>query len=515
VVEQLRVRELCKEFPGVRAVDHVSLTLHRNDVLGLVGENGAGKSTLLKLLVGVYGADRGEIILAGKPIRPNGPLEAAKLGLYMVFQELSLVPNLRVYENLLLGKEAKYVKFGMLDVDRMKDDARGVIDKYNLKMNPDFLTADLTLPERFLLETARAIESALSSGTKPLGGPVVIFDEVTAALGGPEVEQLFKQVQRLKQTASVIFVSHRLPEVIEICDKICVMKDGNVVTVVDQRETKVSESRLHELMVGRSRDTEFYKEDDQKPYLGEIALAVQNLTSSTHAREKFYDVTYDLHRGEILGIGGVIGSGKSDLGRAIVGALRADRGCVEVKGKSVVPDSTSQMIGLGVCYLPGDKKSEGIIQDLSVAWNMTLPSLSKISYSKFPILDVGRERSLTNQYFEKLSIRAPSIKTPCRFMSGGNQQKVVIAKWLLKDFDVIVVDNPTRGVDVGAKEEIYGLLRELAEQGSAVILITDDLLELIGLSSRIIAMKDGRITRIMEASPHEKPTEKEVVACML
>lgn len=499
---------LSKRFGETRALDKVDFEVKRNEILGIVGENGSGKSTLMKCLVGVYKPDVGHIHLNGQTVSPKNLLEAGKMGVYMCFQQSTMIPNLHVYENLFFGLEDRFTKFGTLQIGRMISECRKEINALGIDIDPAALVSDLELSKGYMVEITRALSTCDNCET-----PIIILDEATAALSKHEIGYLFEKMSKLKDRASFIFISHRLLEVIDISDRICIMKDGKIVTVLDQNKKKITEPELHGFMVGRARDADFYKENKQLPH-GDVILSVKGLTR----KGAFHDVSFDLHRGEILGIGGVIGSGKSELGKAIGGALRVDGGCLMIDGRKVVPERTAQMMGLGVSYLPRDRKLEGLVEGFSVRWNMTLPSLWNFVIEKLRrlgLLNLAKEGKTVKEYIEKLSIATPGPDAMVFNLSGGNQQKVVLAKWLIRNFKVLVADNVTTGVDVGVKQQIYEILRSVAAEGGSIILITDDLLELIGLSSNIYIMKDGMLLNKIESPPEKKPTEKEVVAYMV
>ena len=508
----LEVQDVSKAFPGVRALDRVSLDLRRHEILGLVGENGAGKSTLVKILAGVYDADSGEILLRQKQISPKTVKEAGEYGIAMVFQEQSLLPNLSVQENIFLGNEEPFLRFGVINWRKMAAAARAELAKVGVSVHPEAYTADLTFAERQMVEIAKAM--ALEERVRQ--EPILILDEPTSVFQKEEVELFFEKLRLLRQRTSIIFISHRLEEVLEITDRVAVLKDGrNVavvkdgrnVTILDTNDTSVSE--LHGLMVGRERREEYYREAEQVDYEDEVILSVRNLSEEG----AFYDVSFDLHRGEVLGICGVVGSGREPLSRCLFGAGRLDSGQITIGGQTVVLSSPTKAIEEGIGYVPMDRRAEGLILYLSVAPNITLASLEKVIQRGF--LNYGLEAEVAQSWIKRLNIKTPSHRALCLNLSGGNQQKVVLAKWLASQVNVLVLDHPTRGLDVGAKEEVYQLIRQLARQGIAIILLSDTLEETIGLSNTLLAMKDGRIQQRFEAPVGNKPKQISIIQHMM
>ena len=509
-VKMLEIRDLSKQFSGTWALTGASINVYENEIVGLVGENGAGKSTLLNVLSGVVSADSGEVLLHGKPVAPRNYHEATLLGIFRVYQEQALVPNIPVYENLFLSHEERFERFGIINRRKMAQAAREMLSAVGKQIGVDFdprrLTGDYSFSERQVIEIVKACSLADLLDIKT---PLILLDEPTTALSSEEILFLISLVRQLRERAAFVFVSHRLTEVLNLSDRVYVLKDGTIVKEVDSIDT--TESDLHELMVGRKRDEQYYKEDEQSGKFGEEVLRVEEL--SKHSL--FSDVNVSVKSGEIVAIGGVLGSGKSEVGRVIMGAMAPDTGEIFISGKQINHMNIADRIKAGVGYVPQERHHEGLMLYQSVASNIMLPSVISMKRYGLPLLDMAAEKNLSNQAVKAFNIKTPSIGTLGFSLSGGNQQKVVLARWLARRAKVLVLDNPTRGVDAGAKEEIYSLLRQFCREGVAILLITDDILELIGLSDRVLIMKDGRITGEVVSQPEHKPTEKELVAFMV
>jgi ribose transport system ATP-binding protein len=493
-----------KFYPGARALYRASVDVYPGEVVGLVGENGAGKTTLFNVMSGVNRPDEGEIRLDGEAIQIHSTHAAMQRGIFRVFQEQGLIGALTVYENLCLGMEERFSVGNVLRKGAMRRHAREALGVLGLSFDVDQVANRLSFSTRQLIEVTRVVAMSRLLNIKY---PVALLDEPTAALSGKDLEMFFELVRKLEQDfeASVIFVSHRLDEVLKLSDRVYVMKDGEVVGEV---KPTVEERELHRLMVGRDRSADFYCEHAQcaEDALGEVALQVSSLSGAG-----FEDVSFSVREGEILGIGGLLASGKTELGKAVFGAVPSG-GTVMVEGKKLsgkVTHSISENIG----YIPIDRHREGILLGMSVTANIGLAAIHRLSPNG--LLRPGPERKVAKQWVDKLGIKVRNIDQQCNSLSGGNQQKVVIAKWLASGLKVLIADNPTRGVDAGAKEEIYKLLRELTSENVALLMITDDLVELIGLSNRILIMKDGKITGELESPIDNKPAEHLVVSLMV
>lgn len=499
----LEVKEISKGFPGVQALKDVSIELRRHEVLGLVGENGAGKSTLLKILVGLYVADSGDIILRGKKISPRDIKEAGDYGIGMVFQEQSLLPNLTVAENIFLGNEEPFMRFGVINGNKMQEAARGQLAKVHSNIDPATYTADLDFAERQMVELAKV----MTIEERTHHEPIILLDEPTSVLDQEEIDILFERIRLLKKRASIVFVSHRLDEVLAVSDRIYVMKDSKVVTALDAKVAEVRQ--LHQLMVGRGLQAEYYRESKQRSHSPEVVLRVENLS-----RAGFYQgVSFELHRGEILGICGVIGSGREEVCRTLFGLMQPDAGEIYLDGRSRNLRNPSDAVAAGVGYVPQERRTEGLILFLGVAPNITLSSLERIIQAG--LINYKKEWQTANTWIKKLTIKTPSLYALCLNLSGGNQQKVVLARSLAANVKILILDHPTRGLDVGAKEEVYELIRELSNQGMAILLTADTLEEAIGLSHSVLVMKDGKVTKKFEAPPGKKPQQVELIECMV
>jgi ribose transport system ATP-binding protein len=503
----LEAEGISKRFHVVQALQDVALHLQEHEVLGLVGENGSGKSTLLSVLSGVVRPNAGEIRVRGKPIAPRNYHDANAVGIFRIYQEQALLANLSVAENLYIGHESFFSRLGFLNRRAMIDRARRELEILDVGVDPTARLATLDMHTRELVEIVRAVATA---SLLQIDTPILLLDEPTATLTAEQVDKLFDLIRIMRERASFVFVSHRLSEVLDLSDRAYVLKDGVMIGEVSPRT--ISDSQLHQLMVGRVKEREYYHEDKQQDTVGPTVFRVEHLSAPPF----FADVSFDLRKCEILGIGGLIGSGKSELGRALIGDLRASEGAVSLNGSAIHRLPLRTRISLGGGYVPLERHVEGILLYQSLATNISLPVLSSVVGRIPAILSPAREGALARSAMNRFAIAAPSERSLVVAMSGGNQQKTVIAKWLATNArSVLIMDNPTRGVDAGAKYEIYGLLRQLVAEGLAIILITDDLLELIGLSNRIVILRDGAVVSEIDAPAHRKPSEHDVIAHMV
>ena len=503
----LEVRNLCKSYPGVQALNDVSLYADKGQVVGLVGENGAGKSTILNLICGTQAADSGEVFVGGNKVGFGSYHEANLGGVFRIFQELALVPNIAVYENLFLSHEAHFSRYQLVSHKRRIDRARELLAEFgHSHIDPTKSTDAYDFSSRQVLEIIKAFALAEVLGIET---PIILLDEPTAGLAGEEIDFLKAMVQELKHRAVMVFVSHRLTEVLEWSDRIYVLKDGQVAAEIND-VAHLSEGDLHKAMVGRVREEQFYREQRQRTELGEPVLQVSGLTSAPY----FQDVSFTVSEGEILGFAGVLGSGKSHIGRAIFGAANVSDGEVILRGETIKHPTIDQMTKRGVGWVPPDRHDEGLFLSFSVCWNISFARLACPAKSS-SFLHLGFEQKQAREFVARMRVKTPSIWTQVDSLSGGNQQKVVLARWLALGVNCLILDNPTRGVDAGAKEEIYDLIRELTDRGVAIVLISDDLLELIGLSNRVIVMKDGLLVSENATPPDNKPTEAEQVQAMV
>jgi len=499
----LELKKVEKSFPGVRALKGVDFSIADGEIVGLVGENGAGKSTLMKLLYGQFPHDSGEILINGKAVRFDNPRSATDLGIGMVFQEQSLIGNLSVMENIFLGHERGFARGGIIGWRAMAAAARKQLAKVKLDIDPKARTETLSFAQRQLVELAKVL--TLEERVK--GHLVILLDEPTSVLSRTEVELLFSLVRELRSRASFVFVSHRLDEVLEISDRVYVMKDGEVVDVVKSSEAAV-ESIQHK-MVGRLIKTEFYRESKQLPFdQHNTLLQARGLSLRGH----YEDISFGLHAGEVLAIVGTDGSGREEVMRSVFGLECPTSGLLEVGGEKVTEHTPAEGVRRRIGYVPRERKFEGIVPGMNIFENMTLCNISALSGNGF--LHIQEERSLATEWIKKLSIKTPSEFTDCGNLSGGNQQKVVLAKWRSAGSKVILLDHPTRGLDIGAKEDVYDMVREMCADGCGVLLIADTLEEAIGLAHTIIVIKDGRIQKTFDCA-QGKPTLFDLVHYMV
>lgn len=500
----LRVEGVSKAFPGLKALDNVSIEIRPHEVVGLIGENGAGKSTLLKILAGLYAPDSGRIALRDKDVRLKSVADAADKGIGMVFQEQSLLPNITVAENIMLGHEGEAQRFGIYDWPKLFSLAGAQLAKVGSKIDPSAQTDSLSFGERQVVELAKVL--AIEERTRH--EPIILFDEPTSVLEAEEVEIVLQQIRRLRERASVVFISHRLDEVLKVADRVYVMTGGRCVA--ERTRDACDAAELQQLMLGRELSSEYGRRvQGQSALVDDVRLRVAGLSSG----HDFKDVSFDVRRGEILGIAGVGGSGREEVCRAIFGAHAFDSGTIALDGKPVNFSDPSQAVTAGIGYLPSERRIEGVVGGMSVRENMTLAHLRAIM--RGPVIDTGKEKQLANRWIERLSIKTRSTETQVGLLSGGNQQKVALTKWLIADNPrVFILDHPMRGLDVGAKAEIFGLIRDLAKAGIAIILIADTLDELIALSDTILVMRDGAITGRFDARD-TPPTQLQILEQMI
>jgi ribose transport system ATP-binding protein len=502
----LQLRGIVKRFPGVVALQGIDLEVRPHEILGLVGENGAGKSTLMKILVGLERPDEGKILLRGRPVVLDGPEAAIRHGMGMVFQEGCMIPNLSVLDNLFLCHEDGFSRFGLLSPRAMAERARQQLAVVGLTdLDPRRQMGELSAARKQMVEVARLLWLSELYGVE---NPILILDEPTTVLQEGEVRILFSLLTRLKERASIIFISHRLEEVVQHSDRVYVLKDGEHVGTLERPAPDVPAAEVPgvvRLMVGHELSAEHYRESMQTEPGQEVVLRARGLAKAG----AFRDFSLDLHAGEIVGLVGLLGSGKEEVCRCLMGAERPDAGSIEVRGRPVRFASPKDAIAVGVGCVPIDRRSEGLATTLDVADNLNLLVLRRLLVG--PFLDPRRERESAERWVRECLIKTPSLRTPCANLSGGNQQKLVIAKWLAAQVQVLILDHPTRGIDVGAKDEIYARIRSLAASGMSLLIMCDTLEEDIGLSSRLVVMKDGAIVRELACAPRRKPSPVEVV----
>jgi ribose transport system ATP-binding protein len=496
----LRLEGVTKKFGAALALDNVSIDVFPNEVIGLVGENGAGKSTLLKALAGIHPVDTGRIVVNGREQVLRSPTDARRAGIGMVFQEQSLVSSLTVAENVYLGHEGESVRHGIYRWGNLRARSAAQLRKIESQVSPAAITERLPFGARQMVEVAKAL--TVEANTE--GPPVLLLDEPTSVLEAREIEVLFAQIERLRTIGSVIFVSHRLEEVLAVSDRIYVMRDG--ACVAERRPENCTHKELFELMVGQEMSEEYYGEASQSPHSDQVVLSARSLS----LEGAFQEVDLELRAGEVLGLAGVQGSGRDELCRTLFGAEAPSSGTIELAGRAVTFASPAEAVSRGMGYIPAERKTEGIVAELSIADNISL------SYNagarRGPFLDRGAERRVANEWIQRLNIKANSADSLLSELSGGNQQKVALAKWLNRPhLSVLLLDHPTRGLDLGAKRDVYRLIRELAARGVAVLFLGDSLEETIAMSHNVIAMRDGRVTGIFPAPPGAKPSQVDIV----
>ncbi|MPQ33250.1 sugar ABC transporter ATP-binding protein [Clostridium estertheticum] len=472
----LEMKGISKCFPGVKALDNINLSLYKGEVLALLGENGAGKSTLIKILGGVYQKDDGKVVIQGSEVDIKNVKEAEKLGISIIHQELSVIPNLTVAENLFLGNEKINKVTKKLDKKTMNTMCKDYLKQIGSNVDPEEYVKNISIGEMQMLEIVKAISK---------NSNIIVMDEPTSALTDTETEKLFKVVEMLKsRNIAIIYISHRLDEIFAICDRINILRDGKYVGEVKVND--VSKDDLITMMVGRKMEEQYpYKEPTNvTPILKLNDVCLEGILKS---------INLEVRAGEILGMSGLMGSGRSEVAKVIFGEYKRTSGSIEMNGKQVNINCPKDAINSGIAYLSEDRKKEGLILPLSVKQNMTLASLDKFEKKMFCISKAD-EKNVVDEYIKKLAIKTPTQDQLIKNLSGGNQQKVIIAKWLIQSPKVLIIDEPTRGIDVGAKKEIYDVLNQLKAEGKAVIMISSDMSEVLGISDRIVVMHEGKIT---------------------
>lgn len=463
-----------KSFPGVKALDGVSFELRSHEVMALLGENGAGKSTLMKILSGVYMRDSGEVEIFGETIQELNPKKAQELGIAIIHQELNMCSHLTVTENIFLGREKH--KGIILSDKEMENMTKDVLDRLNIKLDPNTIVGDLSVSKQQMVEIAKAIST---------NAKIIIMDEPTSALTSKEIDDLFKIIIKLKNEGhGIVYISHRLEELQHIVDRVTIMRDGKFILVDDFNNLSMSEIIAN--MVGREIKEKFPRVECE---VGEKILEIKNLNCGKLVR----DVSFSLYEGEIVGIAGLMGAGRTETTRAIFGVDKKTSGDIYLKGKKVVINKPIDAIKEGIVLAPEDRKKDGLCTKLSIRENIALPNLD-ILCNKISKVDNEKEEAMINKAIEDLKIKLSSAETNAGSLSGGNQQKVVVGKWLARDSKVVIFDEPTRGIDVAAKVEIYNLMNTLKEIGVGVLFVSSEMPEVMGISDRILVMCDGRIT---------------------
>lgn len=471
----LRMEGISKAFPGVQALQDVAFDVQRGEIHALVGENGAGKSTLMKVLTGAYQEDAGTIVWRGAPVTVNTPGDAQALGISMIHQELSLLPYMTVGQNVFLGREPRWRVPGAIDWQTLYAQTADLLARLNLEVDPRAEVRDLSIAQQQMVEVAKALS---------LDASLIVMDEPTSSLTERETEVLFEMMQELKaRGVAIIFISHRLEEVFEIADRVTVLRDGRHIAT--QPTAALNHNRVVALMVGRElEEMYFYSETAQR---GEV-LAVTELTDG----RELQPVSFTLHGGEILGVAGLIGAGRTALAETLFGIRRPAGGEIRLAGEVVHIRSPQQAIELGLGLVPEDRKLQGLFLNMSVRENIVMSAMQQVT--RFGFVRPAQVKQIAGEFVEKLDVRTPSLRQLVRNLSGGNQQKVIIARWLTLKPRVLILDEPTRGVDVGAKAEIHALMRQLAEDGVGVLMISSELPEVLGVSDRVLVMHEGRLT---------------------
>ncbi len=487
----VRMEGISKAFPGVQALDMVDFEAYPGEVMGLVGENGAGKSTLMKILSGAYKKDTGRIFLDGKRIEIENPYHAQRLGISTIYQEFNLTPNQTVAQNIFCNREPREKgilgKLGFINREKMEEEAEKILEIVGAHVSPKSLVKDLSVAEKQMVEIAKALS---------FKAKIIIMDEPTSALVPEEVEKLFEIINQLKsQGIAVIFISHRLEEVFKIADRITILRDGKLIGVMKKEE--IAPEKVIYLMVNRPLAEMFRKEESK---LEDVVLEVRNLSKKGVVE----DISFKLYKGEILGIAGLVGSGRTEMARLIFGADKKDNGEIYLEGKKVEINSPEDAVRLGIGLVPEDRQNQGLILKLAVRENIGIPILEKL----VNLLFVNKEKlnSIAREFVQKLNIKTPSLLQKALYLSGGNQQKVVLAKWLSLNPKVLILDEPTRGIDVGAKVEVHAIMSQLAKSGIGIIMISSEMPEVLAMSDRILVMSEGRLAA--ELSKKEATQEK-------
>jgi ribose transport system ATP-binding protein len=474
------MKDITKSFPGVRALDEVTLEVKKGEIHALVGENGAGKSTLIKILSGLYKQDSGQIIYKDKAIKINSPKQAKDLGISTIYQELNLCPNLTVADNIFLGNEKSKTIFQYIDDNMQINKSREYfLDLLDSKIDPKIITSYLSIAQQQIVEIAKALSYK---------SELIIMDEPTSSLSIHETEKLFEIINKLKnQGRSVIYISHRLEEIFKIADTATILRDGKLIGTKAIKE--LDYSTVVKMMVGREIENKYYKADIlESSKKQKVLLEVKNLSK----KGLFENISFTLNAGEIIGFSGLVGAGRTDLMKALSGQLKFDEGKILIKDEEKIFNSPIDAIKSGIAMTSEDRKIESLFMNFNIRENITISFLDKIS--KYGYVFGSKEKEFTNEFISRLNIKPANLETPVLTMSGGNQQKVAIAKWLITEPDILIMDEPTRGIDVGAKAEIYKLIKILAEQGKGVIIVSSELPEILFVSDKILVMNKGNLT---------------------
>ena len=471
----LKVEGIHKSFPGVKALSNVTMDIKRGEVLALAGENGAGKSTLMKILGGEYQPDRGKIFINGQAVRIENNAASQKLGISIIYQELNTIPNVSIAENIFVGREKR--KRGLIDRNSMNKETERLLEQVGLRgVTPNTIAGTLSTAQKQMIEVAKALS---------LDSKLIIMDEPTSSLTTNDTEKLFKVIDNLKSKGtSVVFISHRMNEIMALADRVLVMRDGEIAGLIEDRN-EITEDLIIRYMVGRELNRQLSQKTEK---LGKEVMRVENLCTPDFLN----NISFSLYEREILGFAGLVGAGRSEVMRAIFGVDKMSGGVVYIDGKKATIRNTSDALRYGLGFVPEDRKQQALVLGMTVRENTTLAALKQMKRRFF--IDKAKEENVTNARIEQLDIKTPSTEQKVLNLSGGNQQKVVIGKWLETVPRILIVDEPTRGIDIRSKTEIHNLIIELASQGMAVILVSSEMQEILNISDRIIVMHDGRIT---------------------
>lgn len=460
------------------ALDDVSFSVRRSEVHGLVGANGAGKSTLIKILAGAIIPDKGSIFLNGEQVMPLSPRKSQEKGIQVIHQELNLVNHMSVMENIFLGYEIKANHIFVNDQEMRKSSSK-ILESLGVKINPDVQVGSLSVSYQQMVAIAAALRRKAI---------FLVLDETTAAISGDEIDHLFERIRNLRDSGlGFIYVSHQIDEIFAICDRVSILRDGRYIATQDVRKT--SKAEIISLMVGSQLSEEFPKGNIKK---GSTVLSINNLSQ----KGKFNDISFEIKRGEILGFFGLVGAGRTELFKAIFGITQPTSGSIIFNGEKKKIKKPADAVKLGLGFLPEDRKKEGLLLRMTVLHNITLPSINKIS--RFGLIQSDHEKQIAKDQVKNLNIITPNLHQKVMFLSGGNQQKVILAKWLAINPSLLILDQPTRGIDVAAKREIYRIIHSLAKAGHAIVLISDELQEILGLSDKIVVMQDGKVNGVIQ-----------------
>jgi len=490
----LEMLDINKTFPGAKVLNHIDFKIKLGEVRALMGENGAGKSTLMKILGGIYQKDKdsGKILIEGKEVEINNVDDAKKYGISIIHQEISLAENMTVYDNIFMGRELDAGVKGFLNDREMIRQAQAIVDELKVDIDVRNKVGDLSIAKQQMIEICRALLSKAR---------VIVMDEPTSSLTQTEIEQLFEQIQKLKANGiAIVYISHRMEEIFQISDSVTVLRDGELIGTKSIEE--LDNNSIISMMVGRDLDN--YMKNDAVLDIGDVCLEVKNLNN-----KKLKDISFTLRKGEILGFAGLVGAGRTETARAIFGIDPIDSGEILINGKEVKIKNASDAIKAGIGYVPESRKEEGLVLANSIKFNLTISVLDR--FIKGCFVNNKKENQIIDEYVNKLSIKMASTDQLVQYLSGGNQQKVVVSKWLATNPDILILDEPTRGIDIGAKTEIYHLIVEMAKAGVAVLLISSEMEEIINLSTRIVVMYEGRIKAILTEEETQKVAQEDIM----